>query len=177
MAVRRFARGRQFRRQPANVEWNDVSDVQTSVVAGTKTLLFGLTPSVAIDSTILRVRLMMLITSDQSIAGEDQVGAFGFIIVTNAALAAGAASIPGPVSDVSADWFVYQPFVQRFRHSSSIGMTQNGTFGVQYDIDSKAKRILQGTDESIAVMIEPSSDSEGFQTVLQGRMLTRVRGT
>jgi hypothetical protein len=165
------------RASPPNLEWSDVSDAQTTIAAGTKTLLFTLTPTVPIDSTIVRMRFNILIRSDQSTTPEDIVGAMGVIVVSNDAAAAGAASLPGPTSDVSADWFVYQPFCQRFSFTTAIGRTQNGTAGVQYAVDSKSKRILQGTDESLAFMIEPHSDSEGFITVQQGRMLSRVRGT
>ncbi len=171
-SFRRFSQAR-----TPNLEWSDMNDAQTSVVAGTKTLLFSLTPTVAVDVTILRTRILMLIRSDQKVAPEDQKGALGMILVSNEAVAAGAASIPGPVSDASADWFLYQPFTQALQFTTAAGLTTAGTDGVQYDIDSKSKRILQGTDQSVAVMIEPHSDSEGFIVDLMGRILTRVRGT
>ena len=160
MAQRRIG-ARSFRpRARPNVEWSDLSDVLTVVASG-KVLLAGLTSTIELQQTILRVRTMLGVGSDQVIASEQQIGAFGMIIVTDDAFAAGASAIPGPVSDPSADWFVYQPFIQSFQFDTAAGF-DHAAFH-QYDVDSKAKRVLEAT-ETVAIMIELASDSEGITT-------------
>ena len=82
----------------------------TSVGPSTKVLLgsFGLS-NVNIDETALRVVGMLSVASDQTAVSEHIVGALGLIRVSDTALAAGAASIPGPITDAGDDgWFVYQ---------------------------------------------------------------------
>ncbi len=159
----------------ANLEWSTFSDVETNVSgASVKVLLVGLTSTVALDVTVLRVRSNLFIASDQNAASEHQVGAFGAIVVTDDAFAAGASAVPGPITDPGADWFVYQPFANANNFSTAVGFqTRSNT---EYVIDSKAKRILE-PQETIAMVIESTSDSDGFNTLHVGRILTAVRGT
>ena len=81
--------------------------------AGAKALLsiFSLN-NVGIGETVRRTHVDLFVESDQVGAVEDIIGAFGMMIASDTALAAGAASIPGPVTDSSDDgWFVWLPFV------------------------------------------------------------------
>ena len=58
-----FQRGSQ-RRTP-NVEWSSVQVSQTTVAAAsTKSLAGGLVSSVALDATLLRMRLLLTVKSD-----------------------------------------------------------------------------------------------------------------
>jgi archaellum component FlaF (FlaF/FlaG flagellin family) len=69
---------------------------------------------------------------------------------------------------------VYQPFANQFTFIDATGF-QSMSAG-EYVVDSKAKRILE-PDESVAVVIETQSDSEGLSVMYQGRILTQLRGT
>ena len=168
--------GRSFQRgSRPNLEWSEFSDVVTNVPGpSTKVLLTGFTSTVALDTTILRTRLNLFVVSDQLAAIEQQMGAFGAVIVNNDAFAVGVTAVPGPISDISADWFVYQPFANQFTFIDATGF-QSMSAG-EYVVDSKAKRILE-PDESVAVVIETQSDSEGLSVMYQGRILTQLRGT
>ncbi len=67
--------------------------------------------NVGIGETVRRTIGNIWVVSDQAAADEVQVGAFGCIVVTDLAAAAGAASIPGPFTDANDDgWFVWQGF-------------------------------------------------------------------
>ena len=62
----------------------------------------------AIEETVLRVRGRLWVVSDQSAAVEDQLGAFGMMVVTEQAFASGAAAIPFPSTNGGNDgWFVH----------------------------------------------------------------------
>ncbi len=150
MARRQFS-NRQFRKTPANRAWSGfIPATMTNVAAGTKVLVGGFTLSNPnIDETILRTVGMISVGSGQQSATEDQIGAFGMMIVSDLAVAAGAASIPGPVTDNSDDaWFVWVPFAQRSTFDVSAGVTS-----VKYDFDSKAMRTVE-EGFGLAVMVE-----------------------
>ncbi len=102
------------RRSNPNRAWAGTVDTENAFGGGSKILLGSFSLSNPnIDETILRTVGVLSIRSDQIAAPEEQVGAFGMIKVTDLAIAAGAASIPGPVTDIGDDgWFVHVPFAQ-----------------------------------------------------------------
>ncbi len=107
--------GRQQSQRP-NRSWAAIVDAaETTVPAASKVLLGTFTPSVdGIDEVVLRTRGVLAVRSDQTAGSELQIGAFGMIVVTDTAAAAGAASIPSPATDADDDgWFVWLPFAQR----------------------------------------------------------------
>ena len=172
-----MARQRNFRRssgQRPNRGWAITQTlVYTTVPAASKVLLASFTISNdGIDETILRSVGVLSVGSDQSGTQEDQIGAFGMIMVTDLAVAAGIASIPGPITDGSDDgWFVHQSFVQKTQLVATMSPT------VQYVIDSKAKRILEGTGMAIALVGENFHATHGLLMGVQLRLLAQVRGT
>ena len=175
MAQRRtFLPSRQSSRP--NRSWSSsVQAAPTTVAAATKVLMGSLILSnTNIDETILRVVGQLAVKTDQLSASEDQIGAFGMIVVSSRALTAGAASIPGPFSDGADDWFVYVPIGQSFGFGSASAFdSQHAT---RYMIDSKAKRVVT-EGRGIAIMVENGHASAGFQAFRSIRMLGMVRGT
>ncbi len=167
--------GRQRASRP-NRSWNGlVSSAATNVAGTSKVLLGSFTPSNSgIDETILRSRGMFAIETDNSGATEEQVGAFGLIVVTDNAFAAGVASIPGPATDVDDDgWFVWVPIVQRFEFVSAVGVEPQ--MATQYQIDSHAKRIVSD-GQTVAIIVE-NFGAGGFTININFRILSQVRGT
>ena len=125
-----------------------------------------------IDLTILRVVGGIAVASDQSAGVESQLGAFGMIVVTDRAFAAGIASIPGPITDGDQDgWFVYQSFA---RDGSLIN---EGLASTWWPIDSKAKRIITGEGITVAIVVENIHATHAMDFFFQVRMLAQVRGT
>ena len=122
------------------------------------------------DQTILRVVGLLSITSDQAGAVEDQVGAFGMIIVSDVAFAA--AIVPAPIAQQDDDgWFVYQAFSQQGDASVTSSLLRS------YVIDSKAKRIVELEGRSVALVITNASASHGLKFALNLRILSQLRGT
>ncbi len=126
-----------------------------------------------IGETIRRTRGVFLVMSDQTTNTELQIGAFGMIVVNDLALAAGAASIPGPETDANDDgWFVWEPFLQV--GEPAVGQGASGAEAWPgYRFDSKAmRRVEEGF--SIAVMIENSSSSHGFEALTSISLLSSM---
>ncbi len=143
----------------------------TTIVAGTKVLLASLAdPSVHGPGTIVRSRGYFGILTDQSAASEDQIGAVGMTLVSNQALTAGAAAIPGPSTDALWDgWFWWQSFAQRMRVATAVGEFR----GQVYQIDSKAMRKLE-TGQALVLMVENASATNAFQISIDIRILVKA---
>ena len=103
---RGFVPRRAKRAAPA---WGYVEIPNTIVAAGNKTLLGTfILSNPPLGETILRTHIRLWVGSDQVAVAEFQQGAFGMMVVTDRAAAAGAASIPGPFTDGGDDgWFVH----------------------------------------------------------------------
>jgi len=142
-----------------------------AVAASTKVLVGTVALSNPnIDETILRVVGMLAVVSDQTAAVEQQLGACGLIIVSDQAITAGAASIPGPNTDADHDgWFCHTFFVQQQEEAANLGSRL-------YDFVSKGRRIVQ-EGEQIAIMFENGHATHGLEFELAFRILSRVTGT
>jgi len=160
LARRRFAGAFPARRQGPRreTEWGAVTFGPTAVDATpvllatfTQTILEGLVPA-----TIVRVRGMVTIVSDQSAAPESIGGAFGMVVVKQTAATAGVASVPSPITEIVEDgWFVYAPYLGTARDSTS-------NYDFRLDIDSKAMRKLQDGD-AIALVGENGAGFSGVE--------------
>ena len=165
------------RRRNPNRSWGGtIFPTYTTVAAGSKVLLTTVVLSnPGIDETILRTVGNISIQSDQLAAGEQQLGAFGLIVVTDLAIAAGVASIPDPVTDAADDgWFVYVPFAQSFAFASAVGF--DSKCDRLYSFDSKAKRKFE-EGQTIAVVVANAHSTHGLQISAGFRILSMVSGT
>ena len=133
--------------------WMSIGLGPTTVVTGTSLVLMGVYNALALalrPFTILRTRGLLAIASDQAIALETNSGAFSMQIITDSASAAGIASIPTPLSQPEADYFVYQPWEYDMVFFTGVGVEMHGS--TQYQIDSKSMRKV-GLDDDIAVVV------------------------
>ncbi len=171
MAIRNRTFISSRRRSPTAWELSFISTGVTTVVANGKTLLSSSAGLLISNFTIVRTRGILCIGSDQTGATEDQVGAFGVGIVSEQARAAGAASIPGPVSEAIWDgWFVHQFMINRFVNVTGVGVDAN--FVKTIEIDSKAMRKVDSNDD-LVLMVENGSGSTGFVFTAQMRFLIK----
>ena len=167
----RAARGRTFTKKNVNYTWSTLIIPPTNLASNTKLLLGFFFLATAFEETVVRVRGVLSISSDQTAAVEAQQGALGMIRTTDRARAAGAGSIPGPITDGDDDgWFVWNPWSQRL--VSGAGAPSSNV----YQIDSKAQRIVREGQE-LAVMVESGgiADSDGAVLTLVLRALSRFR--
>ncbi len=178
MAVRsprggtRFA-GRTQGRTP-NRTWNSFTMVASVAVAATTKVLIatGVPANAGIDLTVLRTRGIMMAIPSAPSADRFLTGAFGIMLVTDEAAAAGVASVPGPATDADNDgWFVHEWLMSRVEFSDATGLLD---YAIQR-YDSKAKRIFEQGQTLVAVVENLSSNAMSFATNF--RCLDMVRGT
>ena len=168
MATRR-APARRAGKKVVNYTWSSFSQIQLAVAANTKVLLGFFFLETGFEETIVRTRGVMSVTTDQTSAREEQLGALGMIRATDRAVAAGAASIPGPFTDADDDgWFMWEPFAQ-LQTSDSIAPASH-----RIVIDSKAQRIVR-EGQQLAVMLENGSGTDGLLFTCHFRVLSRFR--
>ncbi len=140
----------------------------TTIALDAKAFVAVFVLSTAFDETVTRVRGVLSVTSDQTGATQEIFGALGLVRITDRAGTAGAASIPGPITDIDDDgWMTYVPFCTR-------GASTTGSMQMVVPFDSKAQRIVR-QGEQVAVMIENASAVDGIQIVLVLRLLSRFR--
>ena len=168
MARRRAPAARRGGEKIVNYTWSSFSQIKLTLAANTKVLLGFFFLETGFEETLVRVRGTMTVVTDQAAAVEEQIGAFGMIRVTDRAIAAGAASIPGPGTDADDDgWFVWVPFAQ-LSGSAALGP------GEPIMIDSKAQRIVR-EGQQLAVMVENLSATDGLFFSCHLRALSRFR--
>ncbi len=121
--------------------------------------------------TIVRTVGLLAIRSDQVAAGENQLGAFGQMVITELARAAGAASIPGPATDSADDmWYQFGWFANRFDFLDATGFAPNGAQLFAYD--SRAQRKVED-GQALVNMIENLATT-GMQFWMSDRTLIKV---
>ncbi len=109
--------------------------------------------------------------SDQTTTDEWPQGATGLIVVNDQALAAGIASIPDPITNGDAPWYVWQGLETHFVTATEIGVIE--VAGQQFTIDSKAMRKV-GSNEDVAVVAVNAHATQGARIGLVGRMLIKT---
>ena len=107
--------------------WLGAGIAATSLSASTAILFSSLTSGALAlrPFTILRTRLILSVTSDQLSASEFAQGAYTHQVVTDSAVAAGIASIPTPLSETEADYYVYQPWISNFLLATGVGFAES----------------------------------------------------
>ncbi len=173
MARRTSFHGRGTRRAST---WGGTDITTAAVAAGAKVLLARFTAAqlnafIGATGTVVRERGAFLVTSDQIVADELYQGAIGFAVVSEIAGAAGAASIPGPVTEsVWGGWYGWYPIGGHLARATDIGFAE---VGYRIEVDVKAMRKF-GDDASLVIMAENASGSTGFNLLYQGRTLFKL---
>jgi len=156
-------------------EWIGAPVIVTAIAAaGTAVLVRTLSAGALLlrPFTIVRQYYHLSLSSDQTIASEDQLCALGTCVVSDQAVAIGITAVPQPLADISSDLFMYWQFI-----SASIGLNSNVGFDSQFatskDTDSKAMRKVNA-DQDLAMTVESSATSDGFGLVTVGRLLLKL---
>ena len=121
--------------------------------------------------TIVRMRGLLSVVSDQLAAQEDQVGALGVIVTTLRSTTSGTGSMPRPFTDPLADWMLVERFKQRLEFGSAIGFESRSA--QNYVLDSKAMRKVDSpSEESLGVLVE-NAGAHGIEVSVDLRLLIK----
>ncbi len=119
--------------------------------------------------TIVRVRGLLMLRSDQIAAIEEPFGAFGLAVVSDQAVAAGVASLPSPITDQASDlWFSYTFCAATWQFNTS-----GAASPTPFEIDSKAMRKVED-GMNIVSMFENGSGGSGCNYIAIWRMLIKL---
>ena len=166
VVVRRGSTGR-----PTHWGISFQTSAPVNIAGGSKVLVVSTAGLLTNPFTIIRSRGFCSIQTDQVIASENQIGAFGIAKVTSLARAAGVASIPGPQTDATWDgWFVHGSFGERFDFVT--GAAFDPMMAHTYPIDSKAMRKVDGGDDDIVFVVE-NFGTNGFRANFAVRFLIK----
>jgi len=124
-----------------------------------------------IPFTILRTRLQVWWSSDQTASNEEPQGAFAMGVVSAPASAAGIGSIPTPITESNFPWVVYQPMIAGIQVATAVG-AQNPS-GNYYEVDSKSMRKVK-LGEDIVFVVENNSAADGAEILFLGRFLVQL---
>ncbi len=170
MAQRRGQRGRSYR---PSTNWSfQASTAYAVLAANTKLIVAIFAPTLAqVGETVRRSRCTLGIGTDQGAGIEEQIGAFAAGVFSDEAIAAGAASLPDPITQGGDDyWFLYQPFMRKGMDSSAAAPTFT-----EYMIDSKAMRKVE-PGKSVVYMLVNSHATHGLEWSVNIRMLSSTTG-
>ncbi len=164
-------RGGRQRRQSLWLQAVSIADTLAS--ASSATLLFSLNAAgLALRPfTLVRSRGYVMIRSDQEISDEVQDYAYGNIVVSDEAVAAGVAAVPTPALQPSSDWHVYVRFSRAFQLGTAVGFEPD--FGRMLEFDSKAMRKVDLGEDLIGVH-EASAISDGLIAISFVRVLVKL---
>ena len=135
-------------------------------LAGSTIVLDALFTPLLPEQTIVRIRGILAVKSDQEAADEDIHGAFGIALVEEPAASAGVTAVPSPVTDISNEaWILWQPFVSSFVFTSAAGFESPA--GREYVLDSKAMRKISDTQRLVMLLENTSATGMEYWYVLR----------
>ncbi len=114
------------------------------------------------EPTLLRTRGEFLITGTPNAASDSDVFALGLTLVPETTRAVGGASLPGPIVDASADFWIWHNYVPVDALTLTAGDPQSITTNARITLDAKAMRRWP-SDSSLVLIAE--ADAGSFSTV------------
>ena len=153
--------------------WEEGPGTFTDVGAFTasQAVILGSGQSFVFDGdTVVRIRGFAEISLSSGTAdGDGYTGAFGIGIVTDAAFAAGVASVPTPITEIEWEgWIWHQMFSVRSPATDSTEIRQT------FEIDSKAMRKV-GSNRTIFAVVEATEIGTAVAEITLGsRMLLKL---
>ena len=152
-------------------------DAQLTINAGAVTLDQSFSQAaIAVlgDFTIVRIRGLLSVASDQSVATEEPFGALGVMVVKEPARAAGTGSLPRPYDEAfDSGWLLHQFFRGACRVGTDTGI-EGGSWWNEYVLDVKSMRKVQSSD-AIVVLLENANATAGLVYRLDFRMLIKIQ--
>ena len=143
-------------------------------LAANTTLLFSSLNAAALalrPFTVIRTVGSVFVSSDQQAASEAPFGSFGLVVVSDQAIAAGAASIPDAYTDNASDWLLHRSWGVQFVLSSAVGIANSGLR--EFMFDQKGQRKVD-IGQDLALMFTNASSANGGQFLSMVRILLKL---
>ena len=166
-----FGRGSRLRKVWSSFGLSDnVAITTTQIILGSVDIPIG----GALEATVLRIRGEYLVMGVPNAANDSDVIGLGIIVVRNEAFDAGGVSVPGPISQIGSDswmWHSITPIdAMGLTAESAVSLTSNR----RVIVDSKAMRKVP---EGSTVILVGQASTGDFSTVTvhgQARVLLGV---
>ena len=169
----RFATRRQGPRR--ETVWLSVPIVENVLTGAPTAILSGVLDAGALalrPFTVIRVRGIMHLRSDQAAATESFGAALGYAVVSEQASAIGVTAVPTPITDRGSDlFFVYQEIVDRIEIGSGAGTGVPVNTGRFMEFESKAMRKVND-DEDMIITVE--NELNGCNLIEAARFLVKL---
>ncbi len=157
-----------------DTQWASLA-LTSSAITGSNVAIInsaGVTVDALRPYTVVRSRVHLGITTDQQIASEGQLCAWGQCVVSDQAQAIGVSAVPTPITDASSDlWSSWAVMQGDFIFGSAVGFVADSAHTMQ--VDSKAMRKVEDGQDFITV-IEASAASDGLILTSFGRILLKL---
>ena len=145
-------------------DWGFGPDADSVVVTSSTKTLWTTALTIGAPYTLIRLRgHFELILTVSSAIGAGFAGAIGMTLVSNDAFAAGAGSIPGPVTDSNWDGWFYHQFFNLHATTATVADAVNNMV-VRKEIDSKAMRKWT-PDQTLVAMIGATQTGNASMTL------------
>ena len=155
--------------------WGDVVATSTNLPGANSGVLINVTGAGFLalrPFTVVRLRGLLYIASDQAAASETQLAAFGACVVTDQAAAIGITAVPTPFIDQDSDsWFAYETMANDFLFD---GGGQGGNTGRVHRYDSKAMRKVEDGSQVIFVIENSALAADGCNITHSARLLIKL---
>ncbi len=174
MANIRLVRGRGRVFPKRSTAWSSTTSITsyTALAANTVILDQVAVPQV-LEQTIVRIRGLLVVRSDQVSANENVHGAFGIALVEEPAASVGVTAVPSPITDAAQEsWLVWQAFASSLILATAVGIASPGVSS--YVIDSKAMRKVTDS-QRLVILLENNSGSAGMDYWFHLRILAMLK--
>jgi len=155
--------------------WASV-DTSESVLSGAPTAVVINSAGAALLAlrpfTVVRVRGIMHVRSDQAAASESFIADLGAAVVTDQAAAIGVTAVPTPLTDKSSDaWFVYEQIAGRIDIGSGAGTGPPSLTSTWMQYDSKAMRKVE---QDFDIVFVAENEIAGCNLLHSARLLIKL---
>ncbi len=174
--VRRFTRVvRGAARSVRQNVWLFIDVPEVSVAVSSKFFLASLDAAALAlrPFTVIRTHILISWATDQTSASEEAQGALGEIVVSDQASAAGIASIPSPISNADAPWYVWQAMAFKCLAIGTPSNEFHPRASYQYEVDSKSMRKV-GINEDIVMVVENLDATHVARVSAVGRFMVKL---
>ena len=172
----RFSNASRHRSPRRPTSWEVGVNAVEQAISATSNLIWTNAVTSALASTLVRIRGYAFLRLEVAGAGDGFEGALAIGLVSNEAVAAGAAAVPNPLTDANFDGWIWHHFFDVHSVTATIADGVNANAVVQrIEIDSKAMRIWDGSGYTlIGVMGARESGTVSLVLGAETRILVKT---